>query len=220
MARGQGSGDANLKLFFMKITGLKKGEKAVIEQSEARGEKQIVKLDEKLSFVKGKLEKVEIREYTYEGEQVKDLRVWLKDSLDGEMYIVSCGLNSIGRSILNTLLNLEKPYGELEIRVYNKKDTGYAAAYIEHNGVKAGWKYTIDQMKPFIKENSISRKGQVVVERDYFALDTKLIDELKAEVMPSLNKVPAHFSGVEAKAPAQESDLAPVGADEDSGLPF
>lgn len=217
MARGAGGGDANLKLFFMKITGLTVGEKAVITQKEAIGDKKTIDLDEKLNFVKGNLHKVEIRDYEYKGEAVQELKVWLRDTLAGELYAVSCGINSIGRSIINTLLNLERPYGELEIRVYNKKDSGYAAVYLEHNGVKAGWKYSPEEQKPYVKKTVVSKKGKDVTETDTFLLDKFLIDELKANVIPHFTKVPAQFSGKEAEH-SPEPALSSTGADDD--LPF
>ena len=215
MARGANSGEGSLKLFFMKIAGLKKGEKAHIKQSEARGDKQYIELEETINKVSGQLHKVETRTYQFEGEDIQEVKIWLRDALEGEMYALSVGMNSIGRSIVNTMLALEAPYGELEIRVYNKKDNDMPAVYMEHKGVKAGWKYAPDQLKPYITENQTKKKGQPVVEKDYNEIDKFLLKELRENVIPKLDKTPAKFA---EKAETKEPVTAGDGNTDD--LPF
>lgn len=218
MSRGSSSADANLKLFFMKISGLKEGEKIHIKQTEAKGDKEYVELEETINKVSGHLHKVEVREYKYKDEDKQELRVWLKDTLEGEMYCVSVGLNSIGRNIINTLLGLEQPYGELEIRVYNKKDNDMPSVYMEHNGVKTGWKYGPDEIKKYIVENKVTKKGVAKIERDYFKLDEFLLKELNEKVISHFNKTPAKFA--EQPAPTKVLAEAPSAAAGDDDLPF
>lgn len=181
MARGNSGGDANLKMIFIKITGLKEGEKVHMKQTESIGDKQYRELPETINRVSGTLQGVKIREHMYKGDSIKELQVMLKDTIEGEMYSVSVGINSLGRGLINTLLSLQEPYGNLEIRVYNKKDTGRAAIYIEHNGEKAGWKYSPEDQKQYITENTVSKKGKMVIEKDYFRLDEFFLNELKTK---------------------------------------
>ena len=208
MGRGTNLGDSNLKLFFMKITGVKEGEKITIKQSEARGKGNIVELDETVQDVSGQLTKVEVREYSpKEGEKARELKVWLRDSEAGELYAVGCNMNSIGRSILNTILSLEPPFGELVIRVYNKKEgKNYAAVYITHNGVKVGWKYSLDEQKEHIVETPVKKNGVTKIERDFWELDSFLIKDLNANIAPKL----AALTVSEQKAPSQTREFAPI----------
>lgn len=213
MARGGNGGDAELKMIFLKITGLKEGEKIRMKQTVSVGDKKYEELPETINKVSGTLQAVKVREHEYKGDKIKELQVWLKDSLEGEIYPISVGINSIGRGLMNTLLSLEEPYGNLEIRVYNKKDNGRAAIYIEHNGVKAGWKYSPDDTKRFITENTVTRKGKTVIEKDYFRLDEFLLGELNKKFKTQPTAAPVATSmGQPVTQPALN------GADDD--LPF
>lgn len=189
----------------MKITGLKEGEKITIEQTQAVEKGKHIKLDETVQDVAGQLHKVEVREYEPRaGEKAKELKIWLKDAQAGEMYAVSCNLNSIGRSIINTILALQEPYGTLMIKVYNKRDTGFPAAYIEHNGEKSGWKYHPKDLTHLIDESPVKKNGVTKIEKDYFRQNEFLINELLANVASKLSRVPAQF---------QDAITTDIGAD-------
>jgi hypothetical protein len=189
MGRGTESGESNLKLFLMKITGLKEGDKTRIEQTEVRGKDDLLKLEETTQKVWGDLIDIKIRTYEpRKGETARELRLYLKDKEEGELCIVSCGLNSIGRSIINTLLSLENPNGHLHISVYNKKSNELPGVSITFNGQKEGWKYSVAELKPYITENTYKRRGQPVIEKEYFELDNFLIAELEKNVIPKLNR--------------------------------
>lgn len=193
MARGSSADDSNLKLFFGKITGLKEGEKVHIKLAEAIGDKKTRELDELCTKLSGKLTNVQIKEREWKGENIVNLTFTLKDVLGGEMYMVSVGINHLGRSIINTILGLKKPYGEFEIRVWNGKD-GFPRATILHNDEKTGWKYTIEELKKYVVENTVKKKGVTVVERDYFELDKFLLDDLRTNVIVNFDKTPSKFA--------------------------
>lgn len=218
--RGNESGETNLKLFFMKIRGLKKGETAYIEQVEALGDKKTMKLDETISKVSGTLKKVDIHEYEFEGKKIQEVKLLLTDPLAGEAYLLGVGLNSIGRGIINTLLGLQQPYGNLEVRIYNRKDNNLPAVYIEHNGVKASWKYTPDDVKQkdLIQEYQVPEDGKMVTRKDYFKLHAFLLDELKQNVMPKLNAAQPSPTPTQSMSMATPAVAASAEADDD--LPF
>lgn len=217
MARGN-SEFGNLKLFFMKITGLKDGEKATIKQTEVVGQKEYRELDETIQYVSGELVKVESREYEPRaGEKALELKVWLKDEPAGELYIVSVGMNSIGRSILNSILGIQPPYGVLKLSVSNNKKSGRGQVWVEHNGEQAKWKYDWETQKKYIVENSVRKNGQTVVENDYYDLNQFLIKELKA-IEGNFSKAPSGELTSDIK-PSSEP-LAPEGVDETDDLPF
>jgi hypothetical protein len=207
MARGNSGDNSNLKLFFMKITGLKEGEKVHIKQTEATGDKTYTELDETIGFIAGKLHKVETRDYEWKGDQITELKIWLKDTLageNGEMYAVSVGINSIGRSIINSLLSLDlqEPYNNLSISVWNKKDTGFASVQVKYNDERANWKYQPGELTEYIDEEpKKDKKGKVIGTRKvYHRLDEFLLNELKEKVLPKFNKTPSEFAGKEPNA--------------------
>lgn len=192
----------------MKITGLKEGERVTIEQTKASEKGSAhVKLDETVQDVSGQIHKVEVREYSpREGEKAKELKIWLKDSVAEEMYAVSCNMNSMGRGIINTLLSLEPPYGELMIRVYNKKDSGFPAAYITHNGAKVGWKYQFAELSHLITTSQVRENGVMKTKKDYWDMNEYLINELNETVVKKLSSVPKQFQD----GPELKSDLVPA----------
>jgi hypothetical protein len=224
MARGNSGDNSNLKLFFMKITGLKKGEKIHIKQTEAKGDKKYEDLPETINFIAGTLHKVETREYEWEGDQITELKIWLKDQLanEGEMYAVSVGINSIGRSIINSLLSLDlsKP-GNLSISVWNKKDNDYPSVQVKFNDDRADWKYQPAELNEYVDEEpKKNKKGEVIgTTKLYHRLDAFLLGELKAKVIPKFDKTPTQFTGRQEDAQAQHEE-ATTEADSETGLPF
>jgi hypothetical protein len=180
MARGVGAADADLQLFFMKIAGLKEGEKVHITQAKPTEEKGKYEKLPPVQNVSGDLSQVKVREYEYQGEKKKELQLWLKDAEAKELCILACNMNSIGRSIVNTLLNLDGPKGgKLDVSVWNKKSDGRAAVFIKYDGEKVGWKYTIDEQNKYIITNELMKKGKKVIEKDYYNLDEFFIAELQ-----------------------------------------
>jgi hypothetical protein len=190
--RGNGGGESDLKLIFMNITGLKEGENIRMTQTESVDGKY-VELTDTVTTVSGELTNVKIREHKWKDETITEVQLWLKYEKAKELCAVSVGMNSIGRNLINVLLNLVPLNGNLELRVYNKKKDGRPALYIEHNGAKTSWKYSPDEMKKYVVENTVSKGGKTKIERDYFKLNEFLLTELKERVIPCFSKIPAQF---------------------------
>jgi hypothetical protein len=212
MARGNGTGESDLKLIFMNITGLKEGENIRMTQTESVDSKY-VDLTETVTNVSGELVNVKIKSHQWKDKTIEEVQVWLKDEKAGELCAVSVGMNSIGRNLINVLLGLQAPYGNLELRVYNKKKDGRPALYMEHNAVRVGWKYTPEEMKKYVVENTVRKDGKTTIERDYFDLNKFLLKELTENVLPKFNKMPAQFADKQEAPPA----TVPAGDDD---LPF
>jgi len=230
MARGN-SNFEHLKLFFLKIKGLKKGETVHIEQEESQGKdqkpKKLLKEDgtpDTITEVSGVLDGVYIREGEYEGNKIHELKMNIVDQLAGERLLLSCGMNSIGRDLMNQLLNIDSLGGEMQLRVYMNK-SGYPAVYFEYRGQKLGWKYDWTVQSSMVDVNTIKQKGKDVTTRDFYRLEEKLINEIKEKFMKSDQPATTATAPVaettrgarKAKAPA----TAPVAAGgDDDDLPF
>lgn len=178
----RGSNMNNGKLFFLNIKGMKAGEKVHFKQVEAPAVKGNALIDHPdVGDVSGQLHKTETVMYTYEGISKPNLVIWLKDLQADEMVRVSCGLNSVGRSIINSLASIEGNIGKLAFSVYNSKKTGRPSVTVHHNDQKIGWKYTSDELKKYIKkstkkERSADGKSTIDVDvYDYFDLDEFLL---------------------------------------------
>jgi hypothetical protein len=207
MARGNSNSTDGLKLFFMNIRGLKAGETVRIEQQESKDGKY-VKLEETVNEVSGKFVEARIRKYEIKGEEAHELKITLKDVLNGEMYVIGCGINSIGRSIMNSLLGLEKPE-ELSIGVYMNKN-GYPAVSVKNNSERADWKYDLAFQNTLIVENTVREKGKTVVRKDYYELDKFLMEEITKK-----------FKVAEKPEKKQQYDEpTPNGPSDDDDLPF
>jgi hypothetical protein len=221
MGRGKDSQESNLKQFYMKITGLKEGDSIRIEQTEVRSKDDLIKLDETTQAVWGELTDIKIRDFEpRKGEKAKELKIYLRDKEEGEQYIVSCGLNSIGRSVINSLLSLQDPNGNLNIFVFNKRSNSLPGVSVTFNGEKVGWKYSVDQLKPYITENVYKKRGQSVVEKEYHELDTFLLAELTNSITPKLNKYKSDVQ--KAQKDDKKGAVKATSADqtEEDDLPF
>jgi hypothetical protein len=219
MARGSNGVDG-LELFFMKVKGLKHGEKVHIEQTKPLGDKQYVTLEETIDRIGGSFHELKFRTYTHQGDNITEVQIWLKDpkaGAKGEMYAISLNMNSVARSILNALLSIDGPIGNLELRFYNKKDNGYANVYIEHNGAKIGWKYKQDEVSHLIVSNTVSKKGQTVVEKDYFKLDEYFIKEATDVIVPKGRQSAPRATAEASNAPQVEEPYNEASSDD---LPF
>ncbi len=189
MARGS-EGQENLDLFFMTIRGLKAGESVHMTQSRPTGEKGKYEELENINSISGDLVKVETRTRQFEGKAKEEIKLWLKDQLageKGEMYVVSCGMNSIGRNIVNNLASVEGHIGNLRINVYTNKTSGMPALYMEHNGQKLSWKYQWEELSKYVTKTTKKAKNEKgvvveVTENDMFELDEFLLNIFKNEI--------------------------------------
>lgn len=108
------------------------------------------KVDEKwvkkdtFSQVTGSIKSVEIHEDTFEGNVKRSVKVFLKDEEASETYLLDLRLNILNRSLLNSLINLNKP-NDVNISVYQNKK-GFAASTIRQDGEMVGWKFQWDDV--------------------------------------------------------------------------
>lgn len=237
MARGNDSQFDNLKLFFLKVKGLKAGETIhmIQEQSNGKGVKPTLLVKENgdpdtIRNISGVLEGVFIRENEYQGDTIRELKVVLADEAAQERYIVGVGMNSISRDIMNRLISGNLKGKVIEISVY-MNDKGYPAVSVKANGERVDWKYSIDDLKPLVVENTVVKKGKQSVERDHYAVEQKLIDELlvmypqktaptaapQRQEPEAVSAEPTHKRSGRSK----KMDEAPVAAgEENDDLPF
>lgn len=210
MARGSADFD-NLKLFFLKITGLKeKNPHMIQEESMGKGVKPklLTKEDgtpDTVNDISGVFEGVYVRENEYNGDTIRELKITLKDDQAAERYIVACGMNSIGRDIMNRLLNVKKG-DTIQISVYVNKN-GYPAVSVKtptaDGWESVDWKYSIDDFKPLVVVNTVVKKGKEITERDFYKVEEKLINELSLRFPSKFNK-PQEEEVADAPAPRDE----------------
>lgn len=224
MSRGSSGGTDNLKLFFIGVRGLKDGEKIHLEQVEALGDKKYNKDLPHINQITGIVHKLEtkVRKSDKYGDK-DEIVIWLKDIVSEELYCFSCGVNSIGRSIINTLAGIEGNLGELEIGVYTSK-TGRPSVYLKHNGAKTSWKYPIDFQKTMVTETSKREKvGNDVVTkiiRDYLDLDAFFLKCFREDVMPKVQNFEAASKDHPEPKPMTDQSEEPQLVASGEDLPF
>lgn len=225
MARGsEGKGD--LAMFFMNIKGLKKGETVHITQAVPTEEKGKYTQLENTNSVEGDLVDITTVVKEFDGKSKEEIKLWLKDQLagdKGELYVVTCGMNSIGRNIINNLASIDGPIGTLKLSVYMNRTSGMPSLYMEHNGQKLGWKYQWEELSQYVKKTTKKTKDAqgktiTVTENDNFELDEFLLGVLKEKIVKNIDP----NKKLQAKTQPSPAPVAETaGAENDSDdLPF
>src|SRR3990167_6378829 len=195
------------KVIYMKVAGLKKGETAHLIQTikSPTGSGYDTLADE--YAVSGNLIKAEISEYEWEGAKVRSIKLYLEDAKCKEVCVLECGMNNIGRNIINTLANAVDMVEPFRFSVYNNKKTDYASIYITQDDTPVGWKYPYEtDIKPRIVVNVVRKGGQEdVEEKDYYDLDQWMLEVFKNEVIK--------------RVPKKERSVDPVGDFKETPLP-
>jgi hypothetical protein len=228
MGRGNSTLDKS-DLFYIKITGLKEGEEIHMTQRQATKE-GVVDIPEPIYDIMGDFVKAEVRQYQWKGDDIYDIKLVLKDPTqgpNGEVYIVSCGLNSVGRSMLNSMLSVGRTIKNLRIEVKMKKDKKGVErpnAYLNANGDQTSlkWKYQPSELEPYIETNMVKKKGKMVEEKDFSKLDDFLVAEFNKVFSTSTGHEEEHFD-TEAPFVTDEPQEQQVGQDvpapeEETGL--
>jgi len=160
---GYGNDSENtLPTTFFKINGLKKGSTEIFFEGKEKvdGSYQVIK--SKPSKLFGHLTSVSIKEFEFENETHKILRLVLDSATD--RVILEGGFSNVMVGLINTLAGNEKPIDKLELGVYiSKKDYPSMSIAIDGGEWKDNkWKfdYTKD-LKPLIEETK-DKKGKVV----------------------------------------------------------
>jgi len=207
MGRGSKTGFSNLNPVYAQIKGLKKGETARIEFKTRDPEDETQFIDEgHESGISGKLVGVKDKTYEYEGDEILQAQLILEDEEEGEVYFLSFGMSWVGRNIINSLAGCNN-LGEIDISVWNDRETGYAKVHIKNNGEKTEWGYEYDVLKEKINVTTVTKKGKKVQEQDTWDLDVWLLEEvLLKEVANKLPKREAAASEAPAAAPEAEAE--------------
>ncbi len=134
----------NLKAFAFKI--LTKDLPAPVfevKERNADGKFETVKTETPVTNVRGNLIAVDVQSFDYKGDAIKSVRLTLQD--DKEIDFVTIPTTFLGRSICNSLLNLQA-YENVSISLYSSKpkkegDKVYASASIRQNDEIVRWKF-------------------------------------------------------------------------------
>lgn len=215
---GYGNESENtLPTTFFKIKGLKKGSTEIFfEGKEKVGENYEVIKDQP-SKLFGHLTEVSIKEFEFEDETHKVVRLVI-DSADDRV-ILEGGFSNVMINLVNTLAGNKEAIDKIELGVYISKK-GYPSMSISINGgtwEDNDWKFNyVKDLKPLIEETK-DKKGKVV---DWDK--TELIAFLQKEIESDdfQGKVKGNPPKAEVKPQPEPSvDVGdPVGGKDD--LPF
>jgi hypothetical protein len=177
----------DLKAFSLKIKtkDLPKPEFVV---SERQGDK-FVELPDRENTVSGTLIGIEPKETKWEGKTIKSVNATLTDT--DQIYFVTIPYSTLGRNLMNSLLNL-KTFNDVEIGLYQTKpktDGGktYPSVSLRQAGEIIRWRFETKDL-PAPKE--IEFKGEKM--RDYTETENFFSAQLK-----ELNNI------IKSKAPAK-----------------
>ena len=217
------------KRFYVKILGLKKGEKRVYFQvrgkNDLTGEIEVLPPPEdKTSSLTGRLVEVKNGQYEYEGDIINTVSVILADDQIKEVYKIDMGRNSISRSIINSLASIEDPSQAVRINLFNAKETGRARAWVAQwdpnvkDFVALSWKIPFDDLKELVEVvESVNFKGEVIDKKyDFTVYDGKIFVDL----LPTINTSPENV--VTDNVPAEVQAEVPYAQDtpNDAGKAF
>lgn len=226
--RGRKNDFEGQELFFLKITGLKPDETAHFEQKRLAGDDEngdmLLEQLEDLFDISGELFKVGVRDYDWKGDTIRSAEFWLRDYRASEVYKIQVGCNGVMRSIINALANAVN-IGDVEISLTNdKKNGGWPSVFVRNNGepLKWRWKMKDEEWASKIVENTITEKGKKVVKKDFFKLDSWLLDEiLMKEINSKITIEETGRDGAEPMPPNKPVNAnAAATVEETDDLPF
>lgn len=184
---GQDNQQNNGKLFVLKPKthdiDKKKLDHPVFEVSE-KNEQNKWTVTNTVPSVSGRLSKLEIKEWDWEGEKNYTASLLIKDDEAAESYLVDFKVgNMMNRAIINSLLNINTEES-IKIGLYTSKK-GYPSGSVRQGENLIDWKFGFeDQPKP----EEITFKGKV--QRDYTEVDRFFVEKLK-ELAARINGAPA-----------------------------
>lgn len=175
--------------------------------------------------VAGRLAKLDVKSFNWEGEDFYTASLLIKDDAAEESYLVDFKVgNLMNKSILNSLLNIDVQK-DIKVSLYTSK-TGFPSGSVRQGEEMVRWRFDKTEL-PEIQETTF--KGRVM--RDYSLVDKFFVDKLK-EFGASLGSAPATNSTkstpaaekpkkekVSKKSPQKELDEVSTGsAPEDEDL--
>lgn len=154
---------------------------AYFEFSKRDGDKILIDKRTSINRIEGKLTKIEMGSFTYEGKEIKNFKLYIGKEVNQKniLFILNLNYTQIGRSIINSLLGCNKPIDKIYLELY-KNQSGYCSLKMLINGSKSVWKFSIDEQRSHI-EVIKNRKGEWV-SNDYSSLDELLEDNLRTHL--------------------------------------
>lgn len=159
---------------------------AYFEFSKREGDKILIDKRTSINRIEGRLTKIDMGTFTYEGKDIKNYKLYIVKEVDrmyGKIYIkknilfiLNMNYTQVGRSIINSLLGHTKAIDKIYLELY-KNASGYCSLKMLVNGAKSVWKYSIDDQRKKI-ETITNKKGEFV-SNDYTELDDLLEDNLR-----------------------------------------
>jgi len=105
----------------------------------------------------GPLESITVKEREWEGSTIESVVFEFSDG--NEYYKIESSFNNLSRSILNSLAGVDYKLGPtIMVSLYKNKE-GYASVYVETDGERASWKFSMDEL-PEIKRIRFNGKDQ------------------------------------------------------------
>jgi hypothetical protein len=175
---GYGNGQENsLPTTFFKIIGQKAGSTEIYFQGRTKVGDKYEEIAEKPNTIYGHLTGVSVKEYEWEGEKKKSVRLVLDDA--NERIILEGGFSNLMINVLNTIAGNAAPVDKLRLNVYIDKN-GYPSIGIaidDQEWKDNNWKWDYNKkLKPLIEQ--VKNKAGKVTSVD----KTELIDFLHKEV--------------------------------------
>lgn len=151
---------------------------AYFEFSKREGDKILVDKRTSINRIEGKLSKIDMGSFTYEGKEIKNYKLYVVKEIKGKniLFILNMNYTQVGRSIINSILGCSKPIDKIYLELY-KNASGYCSLKMLINGQKSVWKFSIDEQRKKI-ETITNKKGEFV-SNDYSDLDNLLEDNLR-----------------------------------------
>lgn len=151
---------------------------AYFEFSKREGDKILVDKRTSINRIEGRLTKIDMGSFTYEGKEIKNYKLYIVKEINGKniLFILNMNYTQVGRSIINSLLGHTKAIDKIYLELY-KNQSGYCSLKMLVNGAKSVWKFSIDDQRKKI-ETITNKKGEFV-SNDYTELDDLLEDNLR-----------------------------------------
>ena len=165
----------NSPTYYVKMLGTKKEDKdkpvifAFSMKNQQTGDYEI---REQSQDFEGTFTDLNVEEFEFEGKKKKVIKVVLHDG--NFRYVLSLGFSMLGRSAINSLASIKEMGGILTLTCYRNSKTGYPSLFLEYNGQRLEWKYSIDQLP---KPKEVEFNGDVM--KDYTAMNKLFEDEAK-----------------------------------------
>jgi hypothetical protein len=225
MARGNSNPYADYNRFYMKLMGVKKGEKRVFFSVEQKvAEKEYAKLpnDEgEISSIAGKLTEIKKDSYVHEDKTINKLIFFMVDPSSAEAYRIEMGYNSISRSIINTLASSTDLSVPFQFRVYNEKVNNRPRVWVgqytdgpDSDPVRLDWSLDWDSQNELTDVlQTKNADGDVVEEKyDYTKLNNRLFNEVLTGLSISKDVPQANAAPAEGMDPSKQEDKDPMDA--------